>query len=106
MTGSYAELELALHRSAAVGHEVELRFTNPSVDTEMAPVRGHAALDLEQLGGLQLQPEGYGRALSAAVFQEAVGQFYADFRQTTDDEVRRLLQAAWAELDDEGGADE
>jgi len=29
----------------------------------------------------------------------AVGQFYADFRQTSDDEVRELLQAAWALLD-------
>jgi putative phosphoribosyl transferase len=29
----------------------------------------------------------------------AVGQFYADFRQTSDDEVRELLQAAWAMLD-------
>ena len=29
----------------------------------------------------------------------AVGQFYADFRQTRDDEVRELLQAAWAMLD-------
>ena len=36
----------------------------------------------------------------------AVGQFYADFRQTSDDEARRLLQAAWAMLDDAGGADE
>ena len=29
----------------------------------------------------------------------AVGQFYADFRQTSDDEVRELLRAAWAALD-------
>ena len=29
----------------------------------------------------------------------AVGQFYADFRQTSDAEVRELLQAAWAMLD-------
>ena len=29
----------------------------------------------------------------------AVGQFYADFGQTSDDEVRELLQAAWALLD-------
>jgi putative phosphoribosyl transferase len=29
----------------------------------------------------------------------AVGQFYSDFRQTSDDEVRELLQAAWAALD-------
>ena len=36
----------------------------------------------------------------------AVGQFYADFRQTSDEEVRRLLQAAWAIFDDEGRADE
>ena len=32
----------------------------------------------------------------------AVGQFYADFRQTSDDEVRELLQAAWAMLDSPG----
>ena len=29
----------------------------------------------------------------------AVGQFYRDFSQTSDDEVRELLQAAWAILD-------
>ncbi len=29
----------------------------------------------------------------------AVGQFYADFRQTSDGEVRELLQAAWAMSD-------
>ncbi len=34
----------------------------------------------------------------------AVGQFYADFRQTSDDEVRRLLQAVWAMPDGEGRA--
>jgi len=36
----------------------------------------------------------------------AVGQFYADFRQTSDDEVRELLQAAWAMLDTPGPGDE
>jgi putative phosphoribosyl transferase len=36
----------------------------------------------------------------------AVGQFYADFRQTSDDEVRELLQAAWAMLDAPGPGDE
>jgi putative phosphoribosyl transferase len=29
----------------------------------------------------------------------AVGQFYADFRQTSDEEVRELLQVAWGMLD-------
>ncbi len=29
----------------------------------------------------------------------AVGQFYSDFRQTSDDEVRELLHDAWAMLD-------
>ena len=32
----------------------------------------------------------------------AVGQFYADFRQTSDQEVRELLQAAWAMNDAPG----
>lgn len=41
----------------------------------------------------------------------AVGQFYNDFRQTSDDEVRDLLHAAWAKFDaaasgDEGRANE
>lgn len=31
----------------------------------------------------------------------AVGQFYTDFRQTSDDEVRSLLHEAWAMLDAE-----
>ena len=36
----------------------------------------------------------------------AVGQFYADFRQTSDDEVRELLQAAWALFDAAGSGHE
>lgn len=36
----------------------------------------------------------------------AVGQFYADFRQTSDDEVRELLQAAWAMHDTPGAGNE
>jgi putative phosphoribosyl transferase len=41
----------------------------------------------------------------------AVGQFYSDFRQTSDDEVRDLLHAAWAIFDaaasgNEGSANE
>ena len=34
----------------------------------------------------------------------AVGQFYSDFRQTSDDEVRELLREAW-ELSDRPGAE-
>jgi putative phosphoribosyl transferase len=37
--------------------------------------------------------------LESPVSFYAVGQFYADFRQTSDDEVRELLQAAWGLLD-------
>jgi putative phosphoribosyl transferase len=33
--------------------------------------------------------------LESPVSFYAVGQFYSDFRQTTDDEVRELLHAAW-----------
>lgn len=32
----------------------------------------------------------------------AVGQFYSDFRQTTDDEVRELLHVAWDMVDSAG----
>jgi putative phosphoribosyl transferase len=41
---------------------------------------------------------------SPALFY-AVGQFYVDFRQTTDDEVRELLRKAW-ELTDRRDAEE
>jgi putative phosphoribosyl transferase len=34
----------------------------------------------------------------------AVGQFYSDFRQTSDDEVRELLREAW-EIADQSGAE-
>lgn len=37
--------------------------------------------------------------LESPVSFYAVGQFYSDFRQTTDDEVRDLLHAAWDRLD-------
>lgn len=37
--------------------------------------------------------------LESPAFFRAVGQFYGDFRQTTDDEVRELLHAAWESLD-------
>lgn len=40
--------------------------------------------------------------LESPAYFYAVGQFYADFRQTSDDEVRDLLRDAWAMLDTPG----
>lgn len=40
--------------------------------------------------------------LESPAYFFAVGQFYADFRQTSDDEVRDLLRDAWAMLDTPG----
>ena len=47
---------------------VELSHTDPSSQAQMAPVRGETALDLVALRDLQLQPEAYGAALAAQLF--------------------------------------
>lgn len=44
--------------------------------------------------------------LESPAYFYAVGQFYVDFRQTSDDEVRELLRAAWAMRDAPGSGDE
>src|SRR5947207_9478493 len=64
----YAELEVGLHRLAADAYQVELRFSDPTSETEVTPEKGPVTFDLAELLTLQLDPRGYGEALAAQVF--------------------------------------
>ncbi len=67
-TKSYAELEVALHRTQADAYEVELRFSHPHSEAEVAPERGLAALDPARLLALHNDPRAYGECLAEQLF--------------------------------------
>ena len=82
---AYAELEIGLHRVQPGHYEVELRFTDPRSQAEIAPARGAAPLDLERLLTLRLDPQDYGEALAAAVFHDqAVDKLYAQVKTAVE----------------------
>lgn len=67
---SYAELEVALHKSSAGSYHVELRFTRPDSEAETAPKRAGVSFDRGELTSLELDPEAYGQALTRSLFPE------------------------------------
>ncbi len=83
---TYAELEIGLSRAAG-GYQVELRFTDPESDAEKPPARGAAALDPQDLRQHELDAEGYGKALAAALFGQ--DEILDHFR-----EVKTAVEAA------------
>ncbi|MCP4654877.1 MAG: SUMF1/EgtB/PvdO family nonheme iron enzyme [bacterium] len=84
-TDGYAELEIDLHRVPAGGYQVELRFTDPAAEAEVAPERGTAVLDLAALLTLQLDPDTYGRTLADGLFHDAnVRELYGRARAVTE----------------------
>ncbi len=70
-TDTYAELEIGLHRAEAGAYAVELRFTDPESEAEIAPVRGPVPIDPEELLALQLDPRTYGEKLAEGLFHDA-----------------------------------
>jgi CHAT domain/SIR2-like domain len=66
----YAELEVGLHRIQGAEHVVELRYTHPESEAEVAPVRAGAAIDPEALLASQADPGAYGQALAAQLFSD------------------------------------
>ncbi len=82
-TDTYAELEIGIHRAAAGAYQVELRFTDPENEAEMAPVRGPAPIDPAELLALQHQPRAYGEKLAERLFHDPeVGSFYRQVKAT------------------------
>ena len=80
-----AELEITLHHAVAGEYEAELRFTSPDSETEIPPVRAPTALDPDELDEHLDDPEAYGAALTAALFDdEALRHLYAQVRATVD----------------------
>jgi hypothetical protein len=67
---SYPELEVGLRRVSAEAYQVDVRFTDPESQGEVAPASGPAALDPAELLPLQQDPRAYGRALAAQVFAD------------------------------------
>lgn len=84
---NYGELEIALHRAQRGVHEVVLRLHDPQSQAEVAPVRGRAPIDVDELA-TQAVPDAYGRMLAAQVF--------------ADGAVRALYQRARAALERAG----
>ncbi len=67
---TYADLEIRLSRTTD-GNQVELRFSRGDSDGEVSPDRGPADFDLDELRALQLDPDGYGTALTRQLFGDA-----------------------------------
>lgn len=80
-----ADLEIGLYRAPTGGYRVELRFTHPGGETELAPERGTAVFDLAELLSLHYDPEAYGLALAGGLFHDAnVRSFYNSARAVTE----------------------
>jgi CHAT domain/SIR2-like domain len=88
---SYSELEIGLSLDQAGEYRVELRFDTPDDDAERTPVRGPAPLDPEGLLELQLDPDGYGRALEQSLFEDPeVSRRYAEFKAVVESNEQDL----------------
>jgi hypothetical protein len=69
-----ADLEIGLSRRDATNYSVEMRFTQPGSDAETRLPPGSLALahfDLPKLQDYLLQPDEYGRLLSAGLFADS-----------------------------------
>ncbi len=70
---TYAELEIGLDllsgdEDQADVYQVDLRFTNPESEGQIAPERGIARLDAGLFHGLRRRPKRYGEALASELF--------------------------------------
>lgn len=88
----YAELELGLRRVTGEAYQVDLRFTHPDSQGEVAPVSGPAALDLEELLALQQDPRAYGEALAAQVFADEKARLLYCRARTAVEATGRFLR--------------
>ncbi|MCI5143217.1 MAG: hypothetical protein D3909_16130, partial [Candidatus Electrothrix sp. ATG1] len=93
MEKNFAELEINIHCLQAKAYRIELRFSNPHSEAETTPVRTSCPLNPQELLPLQLDPAGYGKALSNQLFHtpEALA-FYRKNKTATEatDLVLRL----------------
>lgn len=105
--GSIADLEIGLYRRDAESFTVELRYTRPddAADIRLSTERpALASFDSAALLELQLDPEAYGKALSAMLFADpAVLAAFAEARAATAAQegvlrVRLFLDPAAPEL--------
>lgn len=92
----YGELEIGVSRVVPghyrVGHyQVELRLTDPEVDTDRPPVTGEAAFQVNELSKLLDLPDQLGLALTEALFRDAgVRRFYSEAKAVFESSGRTL----------------
>ena len=65
----YADLEISLSRRDADMFAVEMRFSQPDDQADRPPERGEADFNFRELRTHVLDPEAYGRALTASLFE-------------------------------------
>lgn len=85
---AYADLEIGLHRRDVDTYAVDFRFSQPDSDADIRVLRDGAdavQIDFAQLRELQLDPAGYGKALSDRLFgDENVSKAFAKARSSAE----------------------
>jgi hypothetical protein len=88
-----AELEIGLHRLDASRYLVELRSRPPDSDADMAPVRGTATFDLQELRVAEWDgAEAVGRALAECLFADPAVLAHYQQACTAADTARAVLR--------------
>lgn len=67
---SYADLEIGLHRGDSDSYTVELRFSVPDSQSDLAPIRGTCRFDLEKLRRAAIDATAHGQELAQSLFAD------------------------------------
>jgi CHAT domain len=93
---NYAELQIGLHCHQPELYDVELRFSNPASEAEVAPVRGVTSIVPQDFLALQLRPQDYGQALASSLFAAPeVAKMYASVKASVESSDQFLRVRLW-----------
>ncbi len=67
---NYADLEIGLHRWDSDSYTVELRFSLPDTQSDIAPMHGVCRFDFDKLRSLELDATAYGQELTQSLFAD------------------------------------
>jgi hypothetical protein len=91
----YTDLEIGLYAGEVDGYIVELHYNDPSDPASYAAERGTMRINLEALRGALLDPVGYGKLLTDALFADTVLRSYYEkalgFAEQSDKALRLRL---------------
>jgi hypothetical protein len=84
VNGALGEIELGFHRAPET-YDVEIRVCDPGSESEIAPVRGHARISLEDLGSTWNDSNQYAKLLTEQTFQDtAIRELYGKIKAAFD----------------------